>query len=75
MTRQRLIILWFMLATLCGGLLAHGATNYIRAGASGDRTGADWTHAYTNIPITMTRGDTYYVAEGNYGYVGNFYIR
>jgi len=62
----RLLPILFLLASVT---LSHGATNYVRAGAGGSRTGADWTHAYTNIPATMVRGDTYYVAEGNYGYV------
>jgi len=48
----------------CG---ASAATNYVRADAAGDATGADWANAYTNLPATLTRGNTYYVADGSYG--------
>lgn len=40
---------------------------YIRSGATGAGTGADWTNAYTDLPATFTRGETYYVADGSYG--------
>jgi hypothetical protein len=48
---------------------------YIRAGATGAATGADWDNAYTNIgtgtgqahPGSLIRGVTYYVAAGTYG--------
>jgi hypothetical protein len=63
----RLPILFLLLSVT----LSHGATNYVRAGATaGTKGGTNWANAFTNIPISLTRGDTYYVAEGNYGYVG-----
>lgn len=48
---------------------------YVRTGASGSNSGADWTNAYTGFgtggtqinPASMTRGCTYYVATGSYG--------
>lgn len=46
---------------------AQGATHYIRANASGNSSGIDWTNAYPSIPQTLVRGDTYYVADGFYG--------
>jgi hypothetical protein len=54
------------------------ANYYLRAGATGSRTGADWANAYTNPPIdgnnysTLSRGDTLYVAAGTYS--GNNYF-
>ena len=42
------------------------ANHYIRAGASGSGNGNDWTNAYTALPATLTRGDTYYIADGSY---------
>lgn len=49
---------------------AGAANQYVREGASGAGTGADWTDAYTALPATLTRGDTYYIADGNYpGYL------
>src|SRR5437867_1108346 len=44
-----------------------GAKRHVRAGASGNGSGSDWTNAYTNLPATLIRGDTYYVAAGSYG--------
>jgi hypothetical protein len=38
----------------------------VRAGASGANNGTDWTNAYTSLPATLTRGFTYYVADGSY---------
>lgn len=43
------------------------ATHYVNASATGDGSGRDWTNAYTRLPATLVRGDTYYVADGNYG--------
>ncbi len=43
------------------------ANHYIRAGAKGDGKGTDWTNAYPTIPASLQRGDTYYVADGDYG--------
>lgn len=51
---------------LCPGILL-AANHYIRAGAAGSATGADWTNAWTDLPTTFVRGDTYYVADGTYG--------
>lgn len=42
-------------------------SHYIRANASGNNSGADWTNAWTELPSTLVRGDTYYLADGTYG--------
>lgn len=47
------------------------STHYIRAGATGTGTGADWTNACTAFTgsctvASMVRGDTWYVAGGSY---------
>ncbi len=39
-------------------------TFYVRQGASGG--GTDWTNAYAALPATLTRGATYYIADGTY---------
>lgn len=57
---KRLLIL---LLLLCAGQ-AWGADHYIRDGASGD--GSDWTNAWDDLPATLTRGDTYWIADGSY---------
>jgi hypothetical protein len=46
---------------------AMAADHYVRPGASGDGSGKDWNNAYTSIPISLVRGDTYYIADGSYG--------
>src|SRR5574337_72794 len=46
---------------------AMAANHYVRAGAAGNNSGSDWTNAYSTLPSTLTRGDTYYVADGSYG--------
>jgi hypothetical protein len=43
------------------------ADHCVRAGASGNGSGSDWTNAYTSLPSTLTRGDTYYISDGTYG--------
>jgi hypothetical protein len=45
---------------------AWAVNRYVRAGATGNGSGADWTNAYPALPSTLVRGDTYYVASGNY---------
>lgn len=41
-------------------------TKYVRQGAAGSGSGDDWTNAYTALPTTLVRGQTYYVADGTY---------
>jgi hypothetical protein len=42
------------------------ANHFVRPGATGTGSGADWANAYTNLPNSLTRGDTYYLAAGTY---------
>jgi hypothetical protein len=51
---------------------AEAATWYVRAGATGANNGADWNDAFTSLPGTLNRGDTYYVAQGLTGTDYNF---
>jgi hypothetical protein len=53
---------------ICGVVAesAQAANHYVRSDAAGSGTGGDWTNAYTVLPVTLTRGDTYYIAGGNY---------
>jgi hypothetical protein len=60
----------FMVLLMCGQALANyafAADHFVRAGATGTGTGNDWTNAYTTLPPTLIRGDTYYIADGTYG--------
>ena len=45
--------------------ISHSASHYVRQGATGN--GSDWTNAYSNLPDSLTRGDTYYISDGSYG--------
>ena len=42
------------------------ANHHVRDGASGSNDGTDWTNAFATLPATLTRGDTYYIADGDY---------
>jgi len=39
---------------------------YVRDGATGRGDGSDWTNAYTDLPTSLERGATYWVADGDY---------
>lgn len=60
------------LVVLCLSMLAgadvsvQSSVYYVRAGATGANTGADWTNAFSALPATLSRGATYYVADGSY---------
>lgn len=53
-----------MLLLVC--VPAYAANHYVREGAEGNNDGTDWTNAWTSLPVTLTRGDTYYIADGQY---------
>ena len=61
--------LFFFLILITGltPSIAQSATKFVRAGATGNNSGTDWTNAYATLPSTLTRGDTYYLADGSYG--------
>jgi hypothetical protein len=42
------------------------ANYYVREGAAGSGDGSDWANAWTELPGTLGRGDTYYIADGTY---------
>ncbi len=48
-------------------VFANAANQYVRDGAAGRNDGTDWVNAYTKLPASLKRGDTYYLADGNYG--------
>ena len=51
---------------LFGSLSAEAANRYVRADATGANNGNDWSNAYSSLPATLVRGDTYYIADGTY---------
>ena len=62
--KKHLLILTIFLFSVSG--LASAANYCVRDGASGSNNGSDWTNAYTDLPSTLSRGSTYYIADGTY---------
>jgi hypothetical protein len=52
---------------ICGPVAAGAANHYVRAGATGNGSGSDWTNAYADLPSSLVRGDIYYFGAGSYG--------
>ncbi len=66
------IFRYFLIALCALPMWVDAANQYVRPGATGLNNGSDWTNAHTQLPRTLTRGDTYYLADGIYGsYVFN----
>jgi hypothetical protein len=65
--KNLMVLTLFLTMLFLGTVSAEAANRYVRAGASGSANGTDWTNAYTTLPSTLTRGDTYYIADGSYG--------
>ena len=66
---MKYILFFTLLLTMLflGTVSAKAAKHYVRAGALGSANGNDWSNAFTMLPPTLTRGDTYYIADGSYG--------
>jgi hypothetical protein len=58
---------WITVALALSALTTHAADRYVRPGASGNGSGLDWANAYPSLPSSLVRGDTYWLADGNYG--------
>ncbi len=65
--RKLYLIFFLILITGLTPSISQAATKYVRSGATGNNSGTDWTNAYATLPSSLTRGDTYYVADGSYG--------
>lgn len=59
-----LTLLIFVLIMMSGSYFGHAANHYVLDGGSGD--GSDWDNAWDSLPAALTRGDTYYIGDGNY---------
>lgn len=57
-----------LIAILLAGCSTIAADVFIRTNAVGSATGDDWSNALTNFPASLTRGNTYWVADGLYSY-------
>ena len=60
------LMLYVLLWAVPMAAQAAPTTFYIRAGATGNGSGTDWTNAYGSLPSTLQRGATYYIADGTY---------
>lgn len=63
---QSLACCGLILVVLSLAVSATAANRCVRAGATGANNGTDWSNAYTQLPATLVRGDTYYIADGTY---------
>ncbi len=54
-------------AALALPAMSQAANHYVRADATGNGSGSDWTNASRTLPTRLVRGDTYYLGAGNYG--------
>ena len=65
--RKLLVLLFFILLLLtAGSTFVSAACHVVTPSGSGSQSGADWNNAFADIPATLTRGDTYYIATGTY---------
>jgi hypothetical protein len=59
---------YFLLLLLLATVPGLGATcHVVTSSGSGSHSGADWNNAFAGLPGSLTRGDTYYLADGSYG--------
>lgn len=66
-TLNKAVLAWLiLLMSSFATLNAQAAIHYVSQGATGSGNGNDWTNAYKSLPSTLVRGDTYYIAAGNY---------
>lgn len=56
-----------LVACLLVARAASAQTFCVRHGANGSGDGSDWTNAFPDLPSSLQRGATYYVAAGAYG--------
>jgi hypothetical protein len=65
--------LLFILPLMLPGIALEGfaACHAVSPTGSGSKNGTSWSNAMNQLPSTLVRGDTYYMADGNYA-VYNF---
>lgn len=44
----------------------YSENHYVRSSATGKNDGTNWHDAYKQLPSALVRGDTYYIADGQY---------
>jgi len=71
MLMLKLLLAGFLLILVPG--VGKAACHAVTPTGSGAKSGADWNNAMANLPATLVRGDTYYLADGtgyNFSNVG-----
>lgn len=63
---NRLLIILVIMMLSIFTVTARAANHYVYSGATGSSDGSDWANAYTDLPSSFIRGDTYYVGAGSY---------
>src|SRR5438132_1714604 len=61
-----LLLLTLSLALSLLTTAAHAACHVVTPSGAGARDGSTWGNAYAGLPATLVRGDSYYIATGNY---------
>lgn len=65
---RRLLVCGALAAMLClCSRSMSAACHVVTPTGSGDKNGSDWNNALDRVPNTLTRGDSYYLADGSYG--------
>lgn len=65
MLRRAIVFLLFTLVAV-QPIWAFAESYYIRANATGSNNGSNWANAWNDWPTTLQRGNTYFVADGEY---------
>jgi len=62
--KKKYLFIFILLFILSFPMWGFSANHYVRSGSSGD--GSSWSSAWDDLPSSLTRDDTYYVADGSY---------
>ncbi len=66
MLKKRIFAIFIFSFGLFFAVSANAAYHYVRSNAGGNESGNDWSNAYSQLPSNLIRGDTYFVADGDY---------
>ncbi|QHS50705.1 hypothetical protein [Edaphobacter sp. 12200R-103] len=64
--QNRFLVALFLFCTFIAGR-SLAACHAVGPTGAGDGSGSNWANRMNNLPRTLTRGDVYYLADGDYG--------
>ena len=64
---QKYTLFTLVLIFALAGRVGFSACHAVGPSAAGDGSGSNWSNRMNNLPKTLVRGDTYYLADGEYG--------